>query len=58
MVDPQGQAMKWIKNMEMDKVRGHMQHEFLSASIYNPRKKTMRHDTVCNNRKVCYREVT
>lgn len=22
MVDPQGQAMKWIKSMEMDKVRG------------------------------------
>lgn len=22
MVDPQGQAMKWIKNMEMDKVGG------------------------------------
>lgn len=22
MVDPQGQAIKWIKNMEMDKVRG------------------------------------
>lgn len=23
MVDPQGQAMKWIKNMEMEKVRDH-----------------------------------
>lgn len=22
MVDPQGQAMKWIKNMEIEKVRG------------------------------------
>lgn len=33
MVDPQGQAMKWIKNMEMDKVRGLREQFSESASI-------------------------